>query len=277
MSPQAAGRYTVGLRLGWLTDIHLNFVSPQTRKRFYARLREEQLEAILLGGDIGEASSVMNYLAEIADELRIPIYFVLGNHDFYGGSIRLVREATAHVAAGSAWLHWLPASGVVSLTAATALIGHDSWADGRLGNFFRSEVMLNDYVLISELYGVQKQELYSKLNALGDEAARFLEEKALEALTRYKNLIVLTHVPPFRDSCWHEGRISSDDFLPHFACRAVGDRLGSVMRGHPDCKMEVLCGHTHSAGFARILENLVVRTGGTEYGKPALQRVWEAQ
>jgi hypothetical protein len=265
------------LRLGWLTDINLNFVSPQKRERFYAKLREEQLEAILLGGDIGEAASVTNFLAEIADVLRIPIYFVLGNHDFYGGSIRLVREAVARQAADSAWLHWLPASGVVSLTAATGLIGHDSWADGRLGNFFRSEVMLNDYVLISELCGFEKQKLYSKLNALGDEAARFLEAHALEALTRYKKLIVLTHVPPFRDSCWHEGQISNDDFLPHFACSAVGDGLASVMRSRPDCNMEVLCGHTHGAGFARILENLEVRTGGTEYGYPALQRVWDAE
>jgi hypothetical protein len=55
---------------------------------FYARLREEQLEAILLGGDISEAASVTNFLAEIADVLRIAIYFVLGNHDFYGGSRR---------------------------------------------------------------------------------------------------------------------------------------------------------------------------------------------
>jgi hypothetical protein len=151
------------LRLGWLTDIHLNFVSQGKRERFYARIREKQLEAIVLGGDIGEAASVTNFLAEIADVLRIPIYFVLGNHDFYGGSIRLVREAVARQAADSAWLHWLPSSGVVSLTARTGLIGHDSWADGRLGNFFRSEVMLNDYVLISELCGFEKQKLYSIL------------------------------------------------------------------------------------------------------------------
>jgi 3',5'-cyclic-AMP phosphodiesterase len=75
--------------------------------------------------------------------LRVPIYFVLGNQDFYGGSIAAVREAVARKAAASRWLHWLPESGVIPLTANTALVGHDSWADGRLGDFFRSEVMLN--------------------------------------------------------------------------------------------------------------------------------------
>jgi predicted MPP superfamily phosphohydrolase len=75
------------LRAGWLTDIHLNFVSPRKRSQFYSQLREQQLDTLLLGGDIGEANSVVQLLAEIERSLAIPIYFVLGNHDFYHGSI----------------------------------------------------------------------------------------------------------------------------------------------------------------------------------------------
>lgn len=164
---------------------------------------------------------------------------------------------------------------VIPLTETTALVGHDSWADGRLGDFFGSQVMLNDYVLIQELRCSNKQECYMKLNALGDEAAEFLESRAREALASYHHVIVLTHVPPFRNACWHEGHISSDDYLPHFACRAVGDRLIPIMREHPDRTLTVLCGHTHSSGIARILPNLVVHTGSAEYGNPAIQRIFE--
>jgi predicted phosphohydrolase len=265
------------LRLGWLTDAHLNFVHPRKRSEFYAQLREENLDALLLGGDIGEADSVTAFLSEIADRLRIPIYFVLGNHDFYGGSITAVREAIAREAAASRWLHWLSRNEVIQLTATTALVGHDSWADGRLGDFFRSEVALNDYFLIAELRSLQKEERYAKLNTLGDEAAQFLEARVLEALPRCQKLIVLTHVPPFRESCWHEGRISNDDFLPHFSCRVVGDCLVGIMRSHPDRSMTVLCGHTHSPGLVSILDNLIVRTAGAHYGKPALQGIWEPE
>jgi predicted phosphodiesterase len=261
------------VRLGWLTDIHLNFVPPAKRSTFYARVREEKLDAVLLGGDIGEADSVTELLLELADGLRIPIYFVLGNHDSYGGSIGSVRAAVAREAMASRWLHWLPASGVIPLTAGAALVGHDSWADGRLGNFFQSEVMLNDYFLIGELRGLDKQERFARLNGLGDEAAEFLESHVRKALAEFQHVIVLTHVPPFRDSCWHEGRISNDDFLPHFTCRAVGDRLATIMSARPDRTMTVLCGHTHSPGFARILDNLTVRTGGSQYGEPKLQKV----
>jgi 3',5'-cyclic AMP phosphodiesterase CpdA len=234
-------------------------------------------DALLLGGDIGEADTVTRLLKEMAAALQLPIYFVLGNHDFYHGSIADVRAGVERDAGASPWLHWLPASGVVELTAATALLGHDSWADGRCGDFFRSEVMLNDYLLIRELRDLPKQALYAKLNALGDEAAEFLEKRAEEALAVRPNAIVLTHVPPFCEASWHEGRISDDDWLPHFACRAVGDRLAAVMRGRPDCGMTVLCGHTHGSGVAHILPNLVVSTGGAVYGEPVIQDVWEVE
>ena len=269
--------YTIVLRIGWITDIHLNFVSPRKRTAFYSQLRERDLDAILLGGDIGEADSVTQFLGEIESSLRMPIYFVLGNHDFYRGSIAAVRDAVARQAAASRWLRWLPASGIVPLTDATALAGHDSWADGRLGDFFRSEVLLNDYLLISELRGQEKPDRYAQLNALGDEAADFLERRACEALAGGRNIIVLTHAPPFRESCWHEGRISDDDCLPHFACRAVGDRLAAIMRDRPGQMMTVLCGHTHSSGAVRILDNLIVYTGQAQYGEPELQRVFELE
>lgn len=265
------------MRLGWVTDPHLNFVQRDRRFTFYRHLRYQKLDALLIGGDLGEAVSVSLFLSEIENALEIPVYFVLGNHDFYGGSIREVRSEIAAQVAVSRWLHWLPASGVVPLSATTALVGHDSWADGRVGDFFRSEVMLNDYVLIDELRTPDKQLRFEKLNALGDEAAGFLDAKVREAISRWKNIVVLTHVPPFREACWHEGGLSDSDYLPHFGCQAVGERLAAIMREHPDCRMTVLCGHTHSSGEAKILENLMVLTGGAEYGTPAIQQVLEME
>jgi hypothetical protein len=86
-------------------------------------------------------------------------------------------------------------------------------------------------------------------------------------------VIVLTHVPPFREACWRRGWISDDDWLPHFACRAFGEVLGEAMAAHSDCEMSVLCGHTHSAGEAQVLPNLRVLTSGAESGLPEVQRV----
>jgi hypothetical protein len=169
--------YSTGLRLAWVTDIHLNFVSPADRAAWYTTLAGQKLDALLVGGDIGEADPVGRLLTEMESAVGVPIYFVLGNHDFYRSSIAATRAAVSRLATNSARLRWLSGSGVVSLTSTVALVGHDSWADGRLGNFFESQVTLNDYVLIQELRFRNKPLLFEKLNALGDEAAAFLESR----------------------------------------------------------------------------------------------------
>jgi 3',5'-cyclic AMP phosphodiesterase CpdA len=259
--------------LTWVTDIHLNFISMAKVEAFCDSIVSERPDAVLVGGDIGEAHDFADYLRVLADRLERPIYFVLGNHDFYFGSIANVRSAAAELTRQSEWLRYLPCCGVVELTESTCLIGHDAWGDGRIGDYAGSQVMMNDYRLIEELTGLDRATRLRKLNALGDEAADYLGRLLPDALARYRNVLTLLHVPPFKEACWHEGRISDDDWLPHFTCKAVGDLLRNAMSARPDCKMRVLCGHTHGAGEARILPNLYVKTGAAEYGRPSLQEL----
>ena len=118
-------------------------------------------------------------------------------------------------------------------------------------------------------------ERLARLNALGDAAAAHFRAVLPGALGRFRHVVVLTHVPPFREACWHEGRVSGDDWLPHFTCKAAGDALAGAMASRPGRAMTVLCGHTHGAGEARVLPNLRVLTGGAAYGAPAVQQVLE--
>jgi hypothetical protein len=161
----------------------------------------------------------------------------------------------------------------VELTDNTGLVGHGGWADGRLGNAVRSEVLLNDYFYIDEFIGLDRERRFVQLNVLGDECAVYLKSILPAAAERFRHLLLLTHVPPFKASCWHEGQISDDEFLPHFACRAVGDVLVEAMQKHPECDLTVLCGHTHSPGEVTILPNLLVKTGGATYGSPCIQEL----
>lgn len=215
----------------------------------------------------------MEQLEGLDARLGLPVYFVLGNHDFYRGGIVRVRAEVRALCNRSTRLHWLPGSGVVALTPETALVGHDGWADGRFGDYERSGVLLNDYRLIEELSGLDTRDRLRRLNALGDEAAAHFRAVLPEAVDRFRRVIVLTHVPPFREACWHRGQMSDDAWLPHFACRAVGEALVEAMAAHPECEMTVLCGHTHSPGEAQVLPNLRVLTGGAGYGRPEVQRV----
>lgn len=257
------------MRLAWATDVHLNFLGVAQRARFAAEVAATETEGVLITGDIAEADSVEPLLEELAAVVKRPVWFVLGNHDFYRGGIEEVRARAAAMTAA----RWLPAAGVVPLAPGVALVGHDGWGDARLGNFARTSVELSDFFLIRDLMGLDRTARVAVLRRLGDEAAEAMRALVVQALDVARHVIVATHVPPFRESCWHEGQLSNDEWLPYFTCAAVGDVLREVMTAHPDARMTVYCGHTHSGGEAELLPNLRVITGPARYGAPAVQTI----
>ncbi len=256
----------------WMTDVHLNFINDLELAALVKRVQLSGVDGLLLGGDIAEALSIERYLRELASGLDMPIYFVLGNHDYYKGTIAEVRAGIRTLCAQVDNLHWLPGSGGVELSANTALFGHGGWGDGRFGDFLGSTIRLNDYLLIGELAGLDNERRLRQLHQLGDEAAAHVRATLPALARRYDRLVFLTHVPPFRETCLYDGKISDDNWLPHFSCKAVGVALHEVMATHPDCHLTVLCGHTHGSGNTSVLPNLYVRTGGAEYGAPEIQR-----
>jgi Icc protein len=275
-----ASHHPVGLfssramkRLAWLTDIHLNFLEGSACSRFLDEVAREQPDGILISGDLAEGHTIETYLRMVAERLICPVYFVLGNHDFYFSNFRDVRQAIRNLCRSQPNLHWLSEGGVIPLSEKTALIGHDGWADGRFGDFFNSDVDMTDYFLIENLARMDSHSRFEKLNHLGDDAAAFVDRLLPEALRQYQRVILVTHVPPFREACRYDGEICDDNYLPHFACRALGESLTNIMQEFPAGHLTVLCGHTHVRAVVEIAPNLVVKTGGAEYGAPAIQEI----
>jgi predicted MPP superfamily phosphohydrolase len=263
------------MRLAWLTDLHLNFLEPPALARFVDQVASLSIDGVLLTGDISEAPDLRRYLQLLAAAWQIPIYFVLGNHDFYFGSIATVRQQVHELCAADPRLIWLTDRNAIPLSARTALLGHDGWADARLGDYERSYVQMNDHRLIAELSGHDKRSRWTILKQLGDEAAHSLVERLPPALEQFDQVHILTHVPPFHESCWYDGRLSDDQWLPHFICQAMGDVLLAAAARFPHRRLTVLCGHTHGRGAFRPRDNLLVFTGGAEYGRPEVQHLWE--
>ena len=95
------------MRFAWLTDIHLNFLEPEAVEGFMHEVSEVPCDAILLSGDIGEAPNVVEYLNQLDTLVQKPIYFVLGNHDFYRGGIAGVRRKVEALVLSCRNLHYL--------------------------------------------------------------------------------------------------------------------------------------------------------------------------
>lgn len=262
-------------RLAWLTDIHLTWLDFRKRCEFGEAVLAERPDAVLAGGDIADAQSIVLFLEELDELLRVPVYFVLGNHDYYGGSIGGVRSSVAALSRDSNNLTWLGDAGVVELLPSTGLVGHGGWADARNGDYRISPGMLNDYYLIEELAGLSDNARQSKLFELGDEAADHFRKVLAVAFEKCRRVIALTHVPPFREAAWYMDKTSDDEHLPHFSSKAAGDVMVEIMRAHPEAELTVLCGHTHSRGRVQILDNLLVLTGAATYGEPAIQSIIE--
>ena len=259
----------------WTNDVHLEFLDERRRGLFLRKLGSTDADCILIAGDMGQASSIVSYLKEMEAILKRPVYFVLGNHDYYYGSIHSIRASVRNLVEQSRWLRWVTESGVTRLTDKTALIGHDGWGDGRFGNHISSRVELNDFLFIKELSGLSRKERLQRIGALGDETAQHFMKVLPEAFGAANHVVVLTHVPPFVEAAWYQGGHSGPDWLPFFACKAAGEVLRAAMQEHPDKQMTVLCGHTHGGGVSQILPNLVAHTGAARYGHPVAQGMFD--
>jgi predicted MPP superfamily phosphohydrolase len=261
-------------RIVWSTDVHLNFVGREAFEQYVERLIDSSPDVILLGGDIADSKSVVDYLSELDNRLPCPIYFVLGNHDYYLGSIAQVREQVEQLCAARETLVYLTGAQHIEISAEVGLVGHDGWADARIGDYERSMVMMNDYRLIAEFEGLGKEQRWRLLKSMGDEAATAVRRRLSRAMERYRHVFFLTHVPPLRAACWYNGRISDDEWAPHFTCKAMGDVLLEVARSNTPSELTVLCGHTHSPGECQPLPNVKIITGGAEYGFPGINHVF---
>lgn len=270
------------MKLVWASDIHLDFTEGDVEEDFLDRVRDTGASALLLGGDIAPAERLWNDLIGILEMVEMPVYFVLGNHDYYGSSIAAVRRNAR--AYDGPLLNWLPKCGPLKLGPGVTLVGHGGWGDARLGDFAGSGVVLNDYLQIKELAAVFDRAAFSgtfgsgspletELRKLGRNAASTLAPQLEMAAMDSRQIIILTHVPPFREACWHEGRNSSDDYLPAFSCGAVGEVIRSAAEAYPDKNFTVLCGHTHGRGQCRVLPNLEVHTQGAAYGFPSFDQL----
>lgn len=266
------------MKLIWLTDIHLNFLNYEKRLEFYQTIEKESCDKILISGDIADASILSKVLLEMIDTIKKPIYFVHGNHDFYMSSITRVKNKIKKLTKSKNLLHWLPATGSQRLTKNIYLVGQDGWADGRYGNYKKSPVVLNDSKLISELNQSRKKGknfLLKKMQKLADKDAKNLKQDILNTINAHKpkKIIILTHVPPYKEACKYKGNPTNKDILPFYASLATGKVLFRIAQKNRDIKFLVLCGHTHSKANFQPLNNLSVSVGQAQYYSPKIQKI----
>jgi len=258
-------------RLAWITDPHFDHATLDTWQIWVDGLLAEQPDALIVTGDLSEGDDVAFQLRRLAETLDRPVFFVLGNHDFYGKRIAEARRDIIQLARDLPRLVYLTDCGAVLLDQRTALVGDDGWGDAVEGDFECSSVRLNDFEAIDDFRGQAATARKAILQQQGRESADRLGEKLRSLPDSIDRVLVATHVPPFREACWYHGHTTDDHWAPFFVCGQVGQLLRHIAKEFPSRQFVVLCGHTHHDGIAQMADNLIVHTGFSDYGQLATE------
>lgn len=264
----------MGTEIAWATDIHFDHARGTIIDSFFnsvkSSLAGHNLVGLVITGDISNSSDLERHLCLISESVDIPVYFVLGNHDAYGSSIGHARDIARNVSKKKSNMFFLDGSKAYMITDKTCVVGVNGWADARTGNFMRVPDLLADYHLVADLKHINIPKLREKkLNQLGDENANRLRRSLETVPEEAEEVIIATHVPPWREACWHEGEISDDTWSPHFTCIAVGQEIERYA-DESGKSITVLCGHTHGEGDVKIKDNIRSLTGYAKYQNPSL-------
>jgi 3',5'-cyclic-AMP phosphodiesterase len=256
----------------WITDPHIDHLENDQFSTLIDRIKSDESEGIILTGDIACSATCISLLKRLCKEVRIPIYFVFGNHDFYGSEIDIVRRETSILKERNSNLIYLTTlTSPIELAPGVCLIGHDGWYDARYGDYENSDVTMSDFAHIGDFAQLTKASLQIRLNELGTEAAKHVQEQLNLALRSYDQVILAIHVPPFREACLHNDEVADDFNLPFYCCKAVGDVILEIMGHMPEKQLLVLCGHTHHQAEYMPLPNVKVLVGKAKYGFSRVQ------
>ena len=259
-------------QLLWISDIHLDQARDDEKQRFFDDLTSARCDAVLVTGDISSSENLVAHLAEISHACRSrPVFFITGNHDFYGSSFADVDRSVADLCTRHRNLVSLGGGEIVELSPRTALLGHRGWGDGKAGAGEFSKVANPDRYAIDDFRSLSRTSYFSKLRSLGEESATYFRRVLPRALKRHRTVLIGTHFPLYTQALKHQNKICDWDRQPYFANRSAGNAIAGIARNFPGRRIEVFAGHSHCAAEFCLSSNLEIRVAGAQRGFPTFQ------
>jgi len=274
----------------WMTDVHLDHLERSGGidhvKNDFVRQIGKDVDGIMITGDISLGSDIVRHLEIIDSIVDKPVYFVLGNHDFYKGSFQDTRQAVIDCATSSKNLNYMTSKSFISLTNDTAIVGHDGWYDGYHGDAISSPYIMSDWLQIAEyinegalhkfpsqiptqfyvrpnfgiILGISRQQAMN--------AAQHVLDSATLAAKTHKSVFIMTHVPPFLDLYIRKPTDGEVSAAPWYTSKFMGEAIIEIANLHPDVRFDVFCGHTHQKKDVQISNNVFGHVGPSAYGSP---------
>ena len=256
----------------WFSDTHLDQVLPWVLLKFIAHVIKERPKGIFLTGDISNGKLTPWHLKILATFISCPIYFVLGNHDYYLSSIDKVHDKIRKLCKRYPNLIWITEAGIIPINDETAIIGNEGWYDAANGK--------PGYLKLTIDWWMTKN--FRKLPSMRHRMRvwREMSQRSVDDIVAkleyaiklgYKNIYILTHFPPWKEATMHIGTLLEGFWLPYNVNLRLGQALEDVMKRHEDRYITVLSGHTHDKFEIRITSNITCKVSANHlFGIPKL-------
>lgn len=258
--------------LGWFSDPHLDGCSLERIDEFAEELRALDADAWIATGDLAESDTFAEFFERVAMIVKKPMYFLLGNHDYFYSSFAKVHETAKALHERSEYARWIRLSRVVKLSEKSALVGHDGFADRRAGTV-ESKVLIGDQYAIEDFKYRPRETQIRIAREEADRSAMHLLTVVPEAMAWADTVYVALHAPPFAQAARHNRQEQDPEWAPHFVNVAAGRVLKELAEGNPTKKIIVLCGHTHERCTLHVRGNLIARVAESKYHHPRVEDV----
>lgn len=244
-------------RYVWFSDTHLNLsVLPFLKRLFIRNIKNSCADGIFITGDISSGPFLESDLKFLATHFDVPIYFVLGNHDYHGRHIESVHSDVRRLTSMYSNLHWITESGVVTLAPGVALIGSEGWYDGSAGDSSLLKWTIDRFLTFDFFHlGNMKQRL-DAWKSMAEASSKHIEYLLKIALENHNTIYVMTHVPPWREAIKADGSRLSDLWLAYNTNVTLGKTIERVMKDRSDKRVIVLSGHTHIPCHIHVTQNI---------------------
>ena len=217
-------------RIQIVSDIHLEFHSAESAKRFVQEMDPSGVDVLVLAGDVANTRTLTKALFDICERYAAStVVFVHGNHELYGGTPGIVETLLRHATAKLPNLRVLDDQ--ITEVGGVVFAGTPLWfRDDPLN--VPLEAHLNDFHQISGF----KPWVYER----NRRAEAFLRDAlSVETGPRAVDVVVTHHLPS--DACVSPKY--RGDTLNRFFVAPIADEL-------PRLPQVWLYGHTHDAGDA---------------------------
>jgi predicted phosphodiesterase len=264
------------MKIVWLSDTHFYPEKRGKLEEFFKEIEKKKPDIIIHSGDIAFCDFLERVFEVYKENLRAPLYFVLGNHDFYYSSIKSCKEKVIKLGERFKKINYLSNLPPLFITNNTVLVGNDGWADTRFGEPENSRVRLNDFIFIEDFAFIPPKERWKYYRRLADNDAKVLESKISGVIDKAMRFLIVTHAPPFKEITLYGGIQSDNNNLPWFSSKIMGDMILKFAKKYKEKEFIVFCGHTHEKAEL-IRDNLKVYVAGAEYGNPDIQKIIEIE